>query len=143
MIHGVLLTEETRVGNPKGDVLHVLKKSSPGYSAFGEAYFTTIYEGVAKGWKRHRRVTLNLVVSSGLVLFVIHDDRPKSPTFGQFDTITLGQTRYARLTVPPGLWLAFQGKGPGQSLILDIVDEEHDPAEAESLPLAAFPFDFG
>lgn len=140
LIGGVLVTPLRRIANPKGDVLHAMKASSPGYAGFGEAYFSMILPGVVKGWKRHRKMTLNLVVPSGSVRFVIYDDRPGSPSIHRFQTVILGGTNHARLTVPPGLWMAFQGLGRGGSLLLNLADMEHDPAEADNQDMSALEF---
>jgi dTDP-4-dehydrorhamnose 3,5-epimerase len=140
MIDGVLITPLRRIANPKGDVLHAIKRSAPGFRAFGEAYFSQVLPGDTKGWKRHRRMTLNLVVPVGAIQFGIVDDRAGSATRGQFFSVTLGDPQYARLTVPPGLWMAFRGVATTHSLLLNVADEEHDPAEADNAELNAFPF---
>jgi dTDP-4-dehydrorhamnose 3,5-epimerase len=140
LIAGVLLTPQKRILHPNGDILHALKASGPGYAGFGEAYFSTVHHGAIKGWKRHRRVTLNLVVPVGEIRFVIHDDRAGSATQGKFTDFVLGGEHHARLTVPPGVWMAFQGRGKELNLLLNIIDEEHDPAEADNVPLETFAY---
>jgi dTDP-4-dehydrorhamnose 3,5-epimerase len=140
LIEGIVVTPLRRVANAKGEVLHALKRSSPGFVGFGEAYFSTVLAGEIKGWKRHRRVTLNLVVPVGRIRFVVHDDRAVSPTRGRFDDVTLGLDNYARMTVSPGLWVAFEGAHADLSLLLNVIDEEHDPAEADNVELGAFEF---
>ena len=142
LIAGVMVTPQKRISHPKGDILHALKKSGPGYVGFGEAYFSTVHHNVIKGWKRHHRVTLNLVVPVGLVRFVVYDDRHDSPTKGTFLDVLVGDQHYSRLTVAPGLWVAFQGKGSELNLLLNIADEEHDPAEAENIDLNEIPFEW-
>ena len=54
---------------------------------------------------------------------------------GSFYKIELSQINYKRLTVPPGLWLAFKGKGNQSNLILNIASIEHDSEEIERKPL--------
>ena len=141
---GVMLSPLHRISGELGDVLHGLRKSWPGYHGFAEAYFSEVHEGAIKHWRKHTRVTMNLIVPVGAVRFVIYDDRQGSDTYGQFLSCKIGRAidNYARLTVEPGLWLALQGLGPGTSLVLDIVDEEHDPVEAETRELSALPFDW-
>ena len=138
------LTALLHIPGPAGGVLHALKASSDGFAGFGEAYFSEIHPGAIKDWRRHRRVTLNLVVPVGSVRFVVHDDRAGSATCGRFEEYRVGLSigNYARLTVPPGLWLAFQGLGPGTSLILDVIDEEHDRGESDTRPIAALPYEW-
>jgi dTDP-4-dehydrorhamnose 3,5-epimerase len=133
MMDGVLVTPLKRIAGAAGDVLHILKASSPGYAGFAEAYFSEIHQGVTKNWRRHNRMTMNLVVPRGNVRFVFHDGRG-------FDEMCIGEANYARLTVAPGVWMAFRGEGPSTSLILDIIDAEHDPAEADSRDVSAIPY---
>ncbi|MCS1408635.1 MAG: hypothetical protein M2R45_01811 [Verrucomicrobia subdivision 3 bacterium] len=138
-IDGVNLYPEKRIEKPKGDLFHVLKRSSPGFVAFGETYFSTVVFGATKGWKRHHRVTLNIVVPVGRMRFMVYDDRQGSATKGRFQEILLGLDEYSRLTVAPRLWVAFQGLGPNLNLLCNTIDEEHDPAEAENCDLEAIP----
>jgi dTDP-4-dehydrorhamnose 3,5-epimerase len=141
VIEGVHLTELRRIRTEGGQVLHALKQSEPDFRGFGEAYFSTVERGAVRGWKRHREMTLNLVVPAGAVRFVIHDDRPGSATRGKFQEVRLSpQENYRRLTVTPGLWLAFQGLDAAGNLLLNLADREHDPAEADRAPLEAFPY---
>jgi len=140
VIDGILVTVLKRIAHAKGDVLHGIKCSDAGFVGFGEAYFSTVIGAQVKGWKRHRRVTLNLVVPVGRIRFVLHDDRDGSATCGQFQEVTLGDSLYARLTVPPNLWLAFQGAHSQPSLLLNVIDEEHDPAEGDAIPLSHFEY---
>lgn len=137
MIEDVLITPLKRIMGPAGNVMHVLKTSFPGYAGFGEAYFSEIHEGAVKDWRRHNCVTMNLVVPRGNVRFVVHDEDAGGDIF---DDYLIGEANYARLTIPPGLWVAFRGEGPGTSLILDIIDHEHDPAEADNRDRSAFDF---
>lgn len=140
VIAGVTLTPLRRIAHAKGDVLHAIKRSSPGFVGFGEAYFSTVISNEVKGWKRHGRATLNLVVPVGRVRFVVHDDRAGSITRDSFYDVTLDRDNYARLTVSPGLWVAFAGRDIGPSLLLNVSDEEHDPAEADNVDLDTFKF---
>jgi dTDP-4-dehydrorhamnose 3,5-epimerase len=143
MIEGVSLHPLRRIAVPKGDLFHALKSTDEGYCGFGEAYFTQIKSGKAKGWKRHNRMTLNLVVVYGKVTFVLYDDRADSPTQGEFQAITLSpQENYQRLTVAPGLWMAFYGADTETSLLMDIIPEPHDPAEADRKELSEIAYTF-
>lgn len=141
-IKGVILTPLIKICHPKGDVFHGMKKSDKGYVGFGEVYFSTIKSDEIKGWNRHKRMTSNLVVPMGEVTFVIYDDREKSSSKGEFFKVTLSQTNYQRLTVPPGLWLAFRGNGNNTNLILNIANMEHDPNEIDRLDLDQVEYDW-
>lgn len=142
MISDVLLTKLARVKVPGGDVLHAMKCCDPGYMGFGEAYFSFIKQGVVKGWKRHQKMTLNLVVPVGAVRFVMYDDRPLSPTCGQFQQLNISPDNYGRLTIPPMVWLGFEGVGGSESLVMNLADMMHDPEEVDRLALADIDFNW-
>lgn len=135
VIDGVLLTPLKKISHPKGDILHGIKRSDQGFVSFGEAYFTKVKFGEIKGWNKHKKMTLNLIVPGGGVLFVLYDDRKESKTKGNFLSVEISLNAYMRLTIPPGVWLAFKGKFDDINLILNIADMEHDPDEVERLNL--------
>ena len=143
MIEGVKLYPLKHIVVPKGDIYHALKSTDDGYVGFGEAYFSQIESGEVKGWKRHNRMALNIVVVAGAIRFVIYDDRVDSPTCGLFENIILSpRDNYKRLSIAPGLWMAFQGLGSGVSMLLDIIPELHDPSEASRKDLLEIPYQF-
>lgn len=136
LISGVTLTNLKVIRGENGDVFHALKSSESSFSRFGEAYFSSVKKGFIKGWKKHSLMTLNLVVPVGAIRFIVFDDRTNSATFGKFNEFTIGlEYEYARLTIEPNLWLAFQGVGENLNLLLNLANIEHDPSEAENLPI--------
>jgi dTDP-4-dehydrorhamnose 3,5-epimerase len=141
-IEGVLTTPLRRISVPAGDVLHAMKCSDPGYNGFGEVYFSLVKQGAIKGWKRHRKVTLNLVVPNGAVRFVIYDDRSDSTACGKFVEHVLSAENYIRLTIAPMLWMSFEGVGAGESIIMDVTDQVHDQHESDRCALDAIKFNW-
>lgn len=133
---GVTLTPLKQIHHPKGDIYHAMKKSDDGFTAFGEAYFSTVRKGDIKGWKKHSQMVLNLVVPVGTIEFVLFDDREDSPSKGEFFTTVSGQDTYQRLSVPANIWMAFRGIEEN-NLLLNIASMEHDPSEAIALDLDA------
>jgi dTDP-4-dehydrorhamnose 3,5-epimerase len=132
---GVFLTPLQIIPTENGDVLHGLKVSDKNFASFGEAYFSTVTAGKRKGWKRHSRMVLNIVVPVGEIGFVLYDDRNDSATKSKFFEVSLSRKNYQRLTVPPGIWMAFSGMGGGENMLLNIASIPHDPNEAENIPL--------
>ena len=121
------------IDTPGGDVMHAMKVSSEGYVGFGEAYFSKINYGNIKGWKRHNRMTLNLIVPVGKIKFVLYDDRQAcEPTFQEF---ILSTDNYVKLTIPPKIWVGFQGLCKSGSMLLNIADLEHSKIEVDVLAL--------
>ena len=129
MIKDVLITKLNVIDTTGGSVMHAMKESSIGYSGFGEAYFSQVNMGAIKAWKRHKKMTLNLMVPLGEVRFVLFDDREMLSA--QFQEIIISKNNYCRLTVPPMIWMGFQGLSNGNSMLLNIADIEHDPNEVD------------
>jgi len=138
---GVTLTALKIMSHPEGDVLHGMKASEASFSGFGEAYFSSIKQGCVKGWKKHSKMTLNLVIPQGEIQFVVFDGREKSVTKGQFLDVSLSTRNYQRLTVDPGLWVGFKGLG-SNSILLNIASIEHDPAEVDNIHLSDLSFNW-
>lgn len=130
-LEGVILTPLKIVNIEDGDVFHGMKSIDNGFKGFGEAYFSSINLGMIKAWKRHQVMTLNIIVPIGEVSFVIYDDRKNSITSGKFQNIVLSKQNYFRLTIPPMLWLGFQGLGSRENILLNIANIEHNPNEAD------------
>ena len=128
MVDGVLVTPLRIIDTLGGNVMHAMKQSDPGYVGFGEAYFSQVSYGAIKAWKRHREMTLNLSVPVGQVRFVLYDDREGLQVFQE---LTLSPSNYFRLTVPPMVWVGFQGLSPEGSIVLNVANLEHNPTEID------------
>ncbi len=141
-IEGVIVTPLRQIKVAHGNIYHAIKVTDSTFKSFGEAYFSNIEPGAIKGWKRHNIATLNIIVPSGAVEFVIFDDRKDSLTNGCFQSLILSEEpeKYVRLTVPPGVWMAFRGVSSDNSLLLDIMDIAHDDGECDRKSLADIPY---
>lgn len=131
---GVILTSLKRIKNFKGDILHAMKATDDGFNGFGEAYFSCLNQGVIKGWKKHNKMTLNLIVIIGEIKFVLFNNK-------NFYEVVLSKNNYQRLTVSPGLWLAFKGLSK-QNILLNLANIEHDPNESENRSLHNINYDW-
>jgi len=127
----IVVTPLKRINTKGGDVLHAMKKSDPEFLDFGEAYFSIIKNNSIKAWKRHKKMTLNLVVPYGKVRFVFFDNRRKSLSDESFTEVILSKENYCRITVPPLFWMGFEGQEKGASIILNIANILHDDQEVD------------
>ena len=59
---GLELNPLKSIGTGNGDILRGIKKSDDGFKGFGEAYFSCIFPGSAKGWKCHQKMTYTNVI---------------------------------------------------------------------------------
>ena len=90
---GIILTPLNQIHHPKGDIYHAMKKSDDGFDGFGEAYFSTVHKNDIKGWKKHRDMTLNLLVPIGEIEFVAYNEDLK-----EFFSVKISQNNYSQDT---------------------------------------------
>ena len=137
MIAGVSITPLRQIPDERGKIMHMLRSDTPGFSGFGEIYFSCVYPGAIKGWHIHSRMTLNYAVPHGHIKFVLYDDREGSPTRGELQEIFLGPDNYCLVTVPPLVWNGFKGIGTEMAIVANCASIPHDPDEIDRLD----PFD--
>tara|TARA_Y100001978_G_C23476393_1_gene329451 strand:- start:234 stop:662 length:429 start_codon:yes stop_codon:yes gene_type:complete len=114
----------------EGNVMHALKSSDKEFNGFEEAYFSIIKKDKIKAWKRHLKMTMNLIVPIGSVMFNFYDQECE-----RYTIIEIGEANYSRITVPPKIWFGFIGKSSKDSLILNISNVLHDEEEMEREPI--------
>ncbi len=134
---GVILTPLKQIYHPKGDIFHAMKKSDIGFDGFGEAYFSTINQNDIKGWKKHTKMTLNIVVPVGNIEFVVYDENSK-----EFFSTKLSHNNYQRLTLKAGLWMAFKGLDK-YNMLLNLASIEHDQNEAINIGIEEIKYGWG
>jgi dTDP-4-dehydrorhamnose 3,5-epimerase len=142
MIEGVILTPLNIVDVPGGNVYHGLKASDSEYEGFGEIYFSSVDRNAVKAWKKHKKMTMNLVVPAGRIGLVVFDAREESASRGSFQQIILDRNNYCRITIPPGLWFGFKGIGKNLNLLMNLANIEHDPEEGMKKSLEEINFDW-
>ena len=136
-LNDILVTPLARMAAAGGDVRHAMKSTDSGYAGFGEAYFSSVSMGAVKAWKLHTQMTMNIIVPVGRVRFAFH-----LRGTDEFRVEELGADRYARLTVPPGIWFGFQGMAASDSMLLNIANIAHDPAEVQRAATSEIKFDW-
>lgn len=141
-LEGVQITPLQKIHIVGGDVYHAMKEGDAGYEGFGEAYFSFVEPNAVKAWKQHTLMTLNLVVPVGVVRIVMVDQREDSPTNGQFQEVILSPDHYQRLTVPPMLWVGFQGLADITGMMLNMANIVHSPAESNKKDIEEIQFDW-
>lgn len=136
----ILVTPLKRIKISNGDVLHALKKKDEGFEDFGEAYFSWVSNKAVKAWKYHKKMTMNLIVPVGQVRFVFY--KKNKSGYEKFQIEEIGIKRYARITVPPGLWFGFKGLYSPKSLILNISNIPHDEKEIKRMNPSAIKYNW-
>ncbi|HLQ32139.1 MAG TPA: dTDP-4-dehydrorhamnose 3,5-epimerase family protein [Chloroflexota bacterium] len=137
MIEGAQVVPLERIPDERGTIMHMLKRTDPHFKEFGEIYFSTIYNGVVKGWHKHREMTLNYACVFGRIKLVLYDEREGSASAGQCQEIFLGPDHYSLAVVPPGVWSGFKGMSEPFAIVANCCTHPHDP----SLSTRLDPFD--
>ena len=120
----IIVSDLRVIPTENGSVRHVIRNEEMDFRGFGEAYFTSISQGSVRAWKRHRNMTMNLVVPVGRVGFAFL--KSDESVGGAIEYVTIGVLDYKRITVPPGIWFGFKGLGSTENLILNISNVLHE-----------------
>ncbi|HXG88146.1 MAG TPA: hypothetical protein VNJ02_07410 [Vicinamibacterales bacterium] len=144
LIDGVRCRPLDAFTDSRGVLMRMVRADDPGFAGFGEIYFSGVDQGAIKAWRRHNRSTSQFAVPIGAIQLVMFDDRPGSATCGAVMVIETGRHHYQLITIPPGVWNGFRGRGPGLSLVANCASLAHDPAESDRLePTSAkIPFEW-
>lgn len=118
MIEGVKLVPRIRHADDRGYVTEILRSDEPHFIRFGQAYVTTVRQGIVKAWHKHRLQTDFFYCISGTVKVGLYDDREESPTRGEYQVETLGeQGADIQLVIPPMVWHGIMGLAPFSALL--------------------------
>ena len=90
------------ISNPKGNIMHYIKKNDKNYIKFGEVYFTWVKKNNFKGWKFHKKMHMNLTVPVGNIKFTFYDEKLKKKYI-----FNLSEKKFGTLYVPPKIWFSF------------------------------------
>ena len=121
-------TELKIISTDGGNIFHAYLKNNPDQIDIHEVYFSTINYNQIRGWKKHKDMTVNLIVPIGRVKVHMIQEIDSGFEHKRFEEI-LSQNPYFRLSISPGTWFAFEGLSKPKSLICNIADKPHDPLE--------------
>lgn len=116
----IKLSDLQKIDGDLGSVYHIYRDINVKVK---EVYLSTVKAGKTKGWKLHKKMTLNLAVVKGDVKFYV--ENPVTEARSEF---IIGDSNYKRLTVPPNFWVAFQGLG-AENIVINVADYGHDEEE--------------
>lgn len=136
-VEGVHIVPLRRIPDERGTIFHMLRADDPHFVQFGEIYFTSIYDGVIKGWHKHSEMTLNYACVYGRVKLVLYDERQDSATAGLVEEVFLGPDDYSLVVIPPGIWTGLKGMSRPFALVANCATHPHDPSRTTRLD----PFD--
>lgn len=135
-IKGLIVKKLNIISTKKGDVLHMLRNDENTFKSFGECYFSEVYPGCIKGWKKHNQQSQCFSVPVGRLKLVLFDDRKSSETYKKIEEIILGRPdSYYRINIPPGIYYSFKCLTDRTTLIVNCTDIPHSYDESSTIEL--------
>lgn len=97
-----------------------------------QAYLSTTYADVVKGWHLHREQTDRFACVAGRVVVALYDLRPDGhPSVVE---VALSAQYPQLLVIPPGVAHGWSNPGPGDATILNLVSHEYDGSDEYRRP---------
>ena len=133
-IDGVDFFKSKEISDDRGAVLHMIRSDESDFESFGECYFSEIYYGKVKAWKKHNEQTQNIIVPIGKIVLVLFDNRKNSKTYNNKIVYELGRpNNYFRVKIPPKIWYGFKCISTTPALIVNCTDMPHNKLESETI----------
>lgn len=133
MIDGVKKVPLVRHSDDRGYVTEILRSDSPHFIKFGQVYVASCRRNVVKAWHCHQKQTDHFYVVKGTAKIGLFDDRPDSPTRGQYNQVILGEEgEDILLIIPPMVWHGQMGLSES-SYLINIPTEPYDAKNPDEL----------
>jgi len=128
-IDGVIVTPLKKIVDERGMIMHMLKKTDPAFTEFGEIYFSCGEVGAIKAWHIHKEMTLNDCCLVGMVKLVIYDCRENSTTKGNLMELFIGENNYCVVQIPPGVANGYKAFGDKMAIVANCASMPHEKGE--------------
>ena len=128
----------------RGYLVEILRATDPYFTKFGQVYLVgNIARGTIRAWHKHEVLWDWFFISHGTAKFALYDDRPKSPTYRETNTLVMGARQPAVLAVPPGVfhgWMSLEDDTQLVSTASEVYNREK-PDEVR-VPFDSFGYDW-
>ena len=126
LIAGVKTKQLKPIVDERGFLMELLRKDDPLFAEFGQAYLTSVNEGVTKAWHYHNEQTDNFVCIYGLIKLVLYDCREDSETAGLVNEFFIGERNPMLVQIPPKVLHGFKGVSAPHALVINLPDKTYD-----------------
>ncbi len=117
----------------RGYLMEILRAVDEHFTKFGQVYLVgDVTRGTIRAFHKHNVLWDYFFISHGSAKFAFRDDRPKSSTYGQMDTVVTGQRNPSLIVVPPGVfhgWMALED----DTQLLSIASEVYNRAQPDEV----------
>jgi dTDP-4-dehydrorhamnose 3,5-epimerase len=111
---------------------HGLAASFP--AATSQVSATVTYPGVVKAFHYHLRQFDCWTVVKGMLQVALADLRRTSPTFGQRNTLYVGEKRPWQVLIPPGVAHGYKVIGGESAVLVYVTSRFYDPSDECRIP---------
>ena len=125
MIKDVRTKQLRVIPDERGRLMETLRCDDDLFIKFGQAYITTAYPGVVKGWHYHKVQVDHFVALKGMFKVVLYDSREDSPTHGEVNEFFMGVHNPILLQIPRLVLHGFKCIADEESMMLNIPSEPY------------------
>lgn len=131
LIDGVKIKKLRVIPDERGRLMEMLRCDDDLFIKFGQAYITTAYPGVVKGWHYHKKQTDNFVVVKGMMKVVLYDSREGSPTKGEVNEFFMGVHNPILLQIPTYVYHGFKCISEEEAMVVNCPTEPYNYNEPD------------
>ena len=131
MIKDVKIKKLKVVPDERGRLMEMLRSDDGLFIKFGQAYMTTAYPGVVKGWHYHKKQVDNFTIVKGMMKVVLYDSREDSPTFKEVNEFFMGEHNQMLLQIPNYVFHGFKCIGETEAMCINLPTEVYDYDEPD------------
>jgi dTDP-4-dehydrorhamnose 3,5-epimerase len=137
LIDGVKVKKLRVIPDERGRLMEIFRSDDELFRKFGQAYMTTAYPGVVKGWHYHKLQDDNMAVVKGMMKIVLYDGRKDSRTFKEINEFFAGEHNPILVHIPVGVMHGFKCISDYEAICVNIPTEVYnydDPDEFRVAP---------
>lgn len=146
MIEGVAIKKLRVVPDERGHLMEMLRRDDEVFEKFGQAYMTTTFPGVIKGWHMHEKQDDNVVCVKGMVKLVLYDAREGSTTLGEVQEVFPGEQNPVLVHIPKRVYHGWKCISDDEAFVINMPTElyDYDDPDEHRLPFDSpeIPYDW-
>lgn len=128
----------------RGYLVEIVHFNDPFFTKFGQAYLVgNMARNTIRAFHKHKILWDYFFISHGSAKFALYDDRPKSSTYKNLQTVIISDKKPSLLVVPPGVfhgWMSLEDDTQMISTGSEIYSKENP--DEERVPHDSFGYDW-
>ena len=125
-IDGVKVKNLRVIPDERGRLMEMLRCDDEVFVKFGQAYMTTAYPGVVKGWHYHKKQIDTMVVVRGMMKLVLYDSRENSPTYRMINEFFFGEHQPQLIQIPTFVFHGFKAISEYEAIVINFPTEPYN-----------------